>query len=189
MTSRARSLRVFSLSARSTRGVVALGGMRFACALGRAGLAARKREGDGATPAGRWDLRMVLYRADRVRRPQTRLPAKPIGTMDGWCDERVDRNYNRPVRHPCRASAERLWRDDALYDLLVVLGYNMRPRIKGRGSAIFMHLARPGYAPTEGCIALASPHLLRLLTRAAHGTQVHLRAGARKKRPEQAPGA
>ncbi len=110
-------------------------------------------------------MRAVLYRPDRVRRPRTRLPVRPIRPHDGWCDAPADRNYNRPVRHPYPASAERLWRADGLYDVVVVLGYNDRPRVRGRGSAIFMHVARPGYAPTEGCIALARPHLLRLLER------------------------
>ena len=88
-----------------------------------------------------------------------RLPARAIRPDDGWCDASADRNYNRPVRHPYSASAERLWRSDGLYDLVVVLAYNERPRVRGRGSAIFMHVARPGYAPTEGCIALARAHL------------------------------
>jgi L,D-peptidoglycan transpeptidase YkuD (ErfK/YbiS/YcfS/YnhG family) len=110
-------------------------------------------------------MRGVLYRRDRVRRPRTQLPARAIRPHDGWCDASADRNYNRPVRHPYPTSAERLWRADALYDVVVVLGYNDYPRLRGRGSAIFMHVARPGYAPTEGCVALSRPHLLRLLER------------------------
>ena len=153
------------LSLGATRGTLTLGGLRFPCALGRAGCRARKREGDGATPIGQWRMRAVLYRPDRVRRPRTPLPVRAIRPHDGWCDASADRNYNRPVRLPYPASAERLWRADALYDVVVVLDYNERPRVRGRGSAIFMHVARPGYAPTEGCIALARPHLLRLLER------------------------
>ena len=139
--------------------------MRFPCALGRAGCRVRKREGDGATPIGHWRLRAVLYRPDRVQRPRTHLPVRAIRPCDGWCDAPADRNYNRPVRHPYPASAERLWRADGLYDIVVVLDCNDRPRVRGRGSAIFMHVAKPGYAPTEGCIALARAHLLRLLER------------------------
>ena len=105
----------------------------------------------------------VLFRADRLPRPRTALPVQRIGRADGWCDAPGDRNYNRPVRHPYPASAERLWREDALYDVVVVLGHNQRPRLRGAGSAIFMHVARPGYLPTEGCIALRRDHLLRLL--------------------------
>ena len=153
------------LSAAATRGVVRLGGLAFPCALGRSGRSVRKREGDGATPVGRWRLLGVLYRSDRGRCPSTRLPVRPIAPDDGWCDAPGDRNYNRPVRHPYPASAERLWREDGLYDIVVVLSHNVRPRVRGAGSAVFMHLARPGYRPTEGCIALKREHLLRLLER------------------------
>jgi L,D-peptidoglycan transpeptidase YkuD (ErfK/YbiS/YcfS/YnhG family) len=98
-----------------------------------------------------------------VRRPRARLPLRPIRPNDGWCDDPADRNYNRPVRHPYPASAERLWRQDHLYDVVVLLTHNVRPRVRGRGSAVFMHVARPGYAPTEGCIALRRGHLLALV--------------------------
>jgi L,D-peptidoglycan transpeptidase YkuD (ErfK/YbiS/YcfS/YnhG family) len=169
---RPRVADVLMLSASSPRGWLRLGGLKFPCALGRTGCRARKREGDGATPVGRWRIRAVLYRPDRVRRPRTLLPVLPIRPYDGWCDAPADRNYNRPVRHPYPASAERLWRADALYDVVVVLSCNDRPRVRGRCSAIFMHVARPGYAPTEGCIALARPHLLRLLERLGPRSEV-----------------
>jgi L,D-peptidoglycan transpeptidase YkuD (ErfK/YbiS/YcfS/YnhG family) len=152
-----------------------VGPLAFACALGRAGCLARKREGDGATPVGQWQLRRVLYRADRTPRPRTALPVRAIRRDDGWCDAGTDRNYNRPVRHPYPASAERLWRIDQLYDVVVLLGYNDAPRRRGRGSAIFMHVARPGLEPTEGCIALARPHLLRLIERVGPQTSVAVR--------------
>jgi L,D-peptidoglycan transpeptidase YkuD (ErfK/YbiS/YcfS/YnhG family) len=142
-----------------------LGAWRFPCALGRGGCRAQKREGDGATPIGQWSVREMLYRPDRVLRPSTRLPGRPIRRHDGWCDAVADRNYNRPVRLPYQASAERLWRQDGLYDVVVVLGYNDRPRCLGRGSAIFLHAAKPGYTPTAGCIALSRDHLLRVLER------------------------
>jgi L,D-peptidoglycan transpeptidase YkuD (ErfK/YbiS/YcfS/YnhG family) len=117
----------------------------------------------------------VLYRPDRGRRPPTRLPVRPIRRADGWCDAPTDRNYNRSVRHPYPASAERLWREDGLYDLVVLLSHNARPRVRGAGSAVFMHLARPGYRPTEGCIALSRAHLLRLLQRLGVGAQIRVR--------------
>ncbi len=123
---------------------------------------------------------MLLYRADHVRRPATPMPVRTIHEQDGWCDAPADRNYNRPVRHPYAAGAERLWRQDALYDIVVILGYNEHPRVRGRGSAIFMHVAAPGYAPTEGCIALTRAHLVRLLQRLRPGTTVGVLA-ARKK--------
>jgi L,D-peptidoglycan transpeptidase YkuD (ErfK/YbiS/YcfS/YnhG family) len=135
----------------------------YPCALGRSGRRALKREGDGATPVGIWEAREVLYRPDRVGRPRTGLRVRPIRRADGWCDAPHDRNYNRPVRHPYHASAERLWRNDELYDLLIVLGYNDRPRRRGRGSAIFMHVTGDINQPTAGCIALWRPHLIRVV--------------------------
>lgn len=114
---------------------------------------------------GAFRLEAVLYRPDRVQRPRTGLPLAVIATTDGWCDAVGDRNYNRKVAHPYPASAEALWRADGLYDVVVVLAHNRRPRVRGRGSAIFLHVARPGHLPTEGCIALARPDLLRLLSR------------------------
>jgi L,D-peptidoglycan transpeptidase YkuD (ErfK/YbiS/YcfS/YnhG family) len=149
-----------------------MGSLALPCALGRSGLSARKREGDGATPSGTWRPLLVLYRADRVQRPRTGLPVRPLKVDDGWCDAVGDRNYNRYVRHPYPASAERLWRDDPLYDVIVVLDHNQRPRIQGAGSAIFMHLASPGFRPTEGCIALTRHHLLLVLGSAGPGTRV-----------------
>jgi L,D-peptidoglycan transpeptidase YkuD (ErfK/YbiS/YcfS/YnhG family) len=178
------------LSAASTRGFVQLGSRWFACALGRAGTRAGKREGDGATPMGRWRMRDVFYRADRVRRPRTGLPVKPITPANGWCDAPRDPNYNRPVRYPYRASAEPLYRADALYDIVVVLGYNDCPRVRGRGSAIFVHVAKPNYTPTEGCIALTRQHLLRVLERAKPGQLVQVLSGDRHHPPrlKKAPG-
>ena len=157
-----------------------MGSLTFPCALGRSGCRVCKLEGDGATPIGQWALREVLYRRDRVRRPRTALPVNGIGKHDGWCDAIIDRNYNRPVRHPYAASAERLWRQDELYDVLVVLGHNDGPRARGRGSAIFMHVARPGYPPTEGCIALARGHLLRLLEHVGLRASVAVRGRPQK---------
>ena len=130
-------------------------GHRAACALGRAGIVADKREGDGGTPAGLLPLRRVLYRADRVERPPTALPLARLGRADGWCDDPADPAYNRLVGLPHRARCEALWRDDGLYDVVVVLGHNDDPVVSGRGSAIFMHVAGPGYGATEGCVALA----------------------------------
>lgn len=169
---RARQLFVRALGPRATNGVLRAGPLTIPCRLGRSGRFAFKREGDGATPIGRWRTVCVLYRADRVRRPASGLPTRPLRWNDGWCDDPRDRNYNRPVSHPYPASAERLWRDDGLYDLIVVLDYNMARRSKGRGSAIFMHVANPAGRPTEGCIALDRSHLQRLLARLQRGTEI-----------------
>jgi L,D-peptidoglycan transpeptidase YkuD (ErfK/YbiS/YcfS/YnhG family) len=154
------------------RGIFCTDGAQIPCALGRGGITRGKREGDGATPAGRLALVRGWYRADRLPRPATALPLAALHPWDGWCDAAADRNYNRHVALPYPASHERLWRDDGLYDVVIELDWNRTPRVQGRGSAIFLHIARPGYAPTEGCIALAQGDLLRLLPRLRAGTMV-----------------
>jgi L,D-peptidoglycan transpeptidase YkuD (ErfK/YbiS/YcfS/YnhG family) len=178
-------MRVLARSPSATRGQLAWGGVTVACALGAGGRRARKREGDGATPIGRWRLCQVFYRADRMPRPRTSLPVRPLNRRDGWCDAVGDRNYNRWVRHPYPASAEKLWRSDSLYDLLVTLDHNTRPRLQGHGSAIFMHVAGTGYPATAGCVAVQRAHLLRLLAKARRGSVLVVAGSRCKKRPEQ----
>ncbi|HKZ95416.1 MAG TPA: L,D-transpeptidase family protein [Hyphomicrobiaceae bacterium] len=173
-TVRQRHLVVRALSRRATSGHLTFGNLRFSCALGRGGQKALKREGDGATPVGRLAVREAYYRGDRLPRPHTALPIKPVRRSSGWCDRVGDRNYNRAVRLPYAGSAERMWREDGLYDLTVVLGYNDRPRIQGRGSAIFMHVAREGLRPTEGCIALRRRDLVRLLSALTRGAVLRI---------------
>jgi L,D-peptidoglycan transpeptidase YkuD (ErfK/YbiS/YcfS/YnhG family) len=177
MTVGLRSIRVEAASS-AARGVLVAGGMRVPCALGRAGITQDKREGDGATPAGTHGLVGVLYRPDRLRRPVTRLPVAPIRRDDGWCDDPADRRYNRPVRLPYAASHERLWRDDHLYDVLVILNYNLARPVPGRGSAIFLHLAAPGFAPTAGCVAVGVEAIRRLLAFADDLTPLHVQGNA-----------
>lgn len=145
------------------QGRLELRGLHFRCALGRGGVRADKEEGDGATPAGLLPLRRVLYRADRVPIPRTAVPREPVDAQDGWCDDPGHADYNRPIRLPHPARHEELWRSDGLYDVVGVLGWNDSPVVRGRGSAIFLHVARADYAPTEGCVALARADLLALL--------------------------
>lgn len=152
------------------------GGQAWRCAIGRGAARLDKREGDGATPAGCWPLRRVLYRADRLTAPETALPLAEIGPRDGWCDDPADSRYNRPVALPCGARHEKLWRADRVYDLVVVLGHNDDPPVAGAGSAVFLHLARPGYAPTEGCVALALDDLLSFLGVAAPDSRLCVEA-------------
>jgi len=146
-------------------------GGEFRAALGKGGLipADKKREGDGASPIGAWPLRRVLYRPDRVPPPATALPVAALEPAMGWCDDPKDPNYNCPVSHPYPSSAEHLWRADELYDVIVVLGHNEDPIVPGAGSAIFLHCAKPGFPPTEGCIALQRDDLLTLLASAIPG--------------------
>ena len=154
---------------------LAIGARSFPCALGRGGILAAKREGDGATPAGTFPLRYLRYRADRLSRPATPLAAFAILPDDGWCDDPADAaHYNRPVRLPHPSRCERLWREDALYDLLVVLGHNDAPPVPGLGSAIFLHVARPGYGATEGCVALTLPHLLYVVANCGENASIKI---------------
>jgi L,D-peptidoglycan transpeptidase YkuD (ErfK/YbiS/YcfS/YnhG family) len=158
-------------------GAVSWPGHQVACALGRGGVRIDKREGDGATPVGRFPLHGVRYRADRIACPETALPCQPIAPADGWCDDPTDSSYNRPVLLPYPGRCERMWRDDGLYDLLVVVGHNDDPVVAGAGSAIFLHVAGEGYPPTEGCIALALPDLRRLVAALAPGDHIVIGEG------------
>jgi L,D-peptidoglycan transpeptidase YkuD (ErfK/YbiS/YcfS/YnhG family) len=154
------------------QGRVALAHGVVRAALGRGGVAALKREGDGATPLGRFPVRAVLYRADRVTRPRTLFPLRAIRGDDAWSEDPADRGYNRLVKASSRPGIDRLRRDDRLYDVILVLGFNDRPRVRGRGSAIFVHLARRGYAPTAGCIGLAPRDLRALLRELRPGAEI-----------------
>ena len=129
------------------RGWIAAGPQRIAVALGRSGIKANKREGDGATPAGSFRPLRVWWRSDRAHRPSVLLPCRPIGPADGWCEDPRDRRYNRPIRLPPGAPGDRLTRADGLYDLIIEIDHNARPRIAGRGSAVFIHVARPEFRP------------------------------------------
>ncbi len=155
-----------------SRGLLRFGRDAYRCALGHGGVVARKAEGDGATPAGPLPLRRVLFRADRMRAPACFVPVEPIGPADGWCDDPAHPDYNRPIVLPHPARHERLWRDDALYDAIGVLGWNDAPMERGRGSAIFLHVMRPDGGPTAGCVALPLADLLRVLAAGLTGLDV-----------------
>lgn len=146
-----------------TKGLLQVGGTVFPCALGRGGITANKREGDGGTPLGPMRLLSGYFRRDHFAAGQTGLAMSAIAPDLGWCEVPDDRNYNRPVKIPYGASHERMKRDDRLYDACIVLDWNIRPRRRGRGSAIFFHLARPGFTPTQGCVAVTAQVMARLL--------------------------
>jgi L,D-peptidoglycan transpeptidase YkuD (ErfK/YbiS/YcfS/YnhG family) len=149
------------------------GSTRAAC--GRGGVRADKREGDGASPEGVFPLLRAYYRPDRLASPPTGLVLTALCPEQGWSDDPGDPLYNRPVRLPHPARHERMWREDGLYDLVVVIGYNSDPPVPGRGSAIFLHVARPDFAPTEGCIAVAREVLAELLPRLGPGSTIAIR--------------
>jgi L,D-peptidoglycan transpeptidase YkuD (ErfK/YbiS/YcfS/YnhG family) len=144
------------------------------CAIGWGGVANKVREGDGTTPIGTWPVRRVLYRADRLAAPVSVFATAALEADDGWCDAPDDANYNRPVKLPYPASAERLWREDSLYDIIAVLGFNDAPVIAGMGSAIFIHVAAPDFDTTAGCVALPQDDLLELLAALQPGASVRI---------------
>ena len=172
------SLHVLADSDNPCRGVAMLHNCteKFRCALGKGGVSRDKREGDGATPLGRFPLRRAFYRPDRETPPPSPFDLRALTMQDGWCDDPASDDYNRLVRLPHPHRHERLWRADHVYDLLIVVGYNDAPVISGRGSAIFIHLARENYEPTEGCIAFARQDLLTILSRLTADASVEISA-------------
>ena len=167
-----RTLHVRTAPAIRTRGVLLAGHLAFPVALGRGGVLANKREGDGATPRGRFRLVRLWWRADRSPRPSTALPWRRIGPQDAWCEDPSHRRYNRHVLIPADDGADRLRRADHLYDFIIEISHNMRPRVAGRGSAVFIHVAKPGLAPTAGCVAMTRARLRRLLERVGPKTEI-----------------
>ncbi len=172
-----RPIIVTAHAANPQKGVLRCGHFQTRCALGHAGVTEEKREGDGKTPLGRFALRRVWYRADRIKRPQTALPISIIQQKSGWCDDVRAGFYNRPITRPCRFSHERLWRHDRLYDVLVELGHNDAPPKKGAGSAIFLHLEKNNYRPTLGCVAIDKQAMQFVLGNAALGGFLEVRGG------------
>lgn len=166
------TIRVRARPGHPTQGWLIAGQQAIPVALGRGGIKANKREGDGGTPRGRFRLKRLWWRADRHARPATVLPVRRIGAADGWCEDPSDRHYNRPVKVPPGSKADRLQRADTLYDFIIELDHNTRPRVAGRGSAVFIHAARSRYAPTAGCVALDLKTLRRLLARLGPRTTV-----------------
>jgi L,D-peptidoglycan transpeptidase YkuD (ErfK/YbiS/YcfS/YnhG family) len=167
-----KRLRVRRKPSQPTRGVLSAAQFSLPVALGRGGVKANKREGDGGTPRGSFRLKRLWWRADRHPRPPTLLPVRRITASDGWCEDPNDRHYNMPVRVPAQSNADRLKRTDHLYDFIIELDHNTRPRIAGRGSAVFIHAARAGFAPTAGCVALDLGALRRLLGRLGPRTRI-----------------
>ncbi|WP_156480459.1 L,D-transpeptidase family protein [Acetobacter tropicalis] len=145
--------------------------------IGKNGVTQDKQEGDHATPVGRFPLRNVFYRADRVKKPDTILPVVALTFQDGWCDDPAHPAYNQKILLPHAARHERLWREDHVYDLIVIIGYNDEKIQAGRGSAIFMHLQREDKAPTEGCVALTEEDLRQVLADGATAIHIHALKG------------
>ena len=151
-----------------------LGNHAFPCSLGRSGRRFMKREGDGATPMGQWQLRRLFYRADRMAPPRSGFVPRLIRDHDGWCETVGDRNYNRLVRIPYETSHEFMKRKDGLYDIVVELSHNGRPRVQGHGSAVFFHLRRPDGGPTAGCVAVSVKDMKIILEKSGRKTKIRI---------------
>jgi L,D-peptidoglycan transpeptidase YkuD (ErfK/YbiS/YcfS/YnhG family) len=154
------------------RGWVMGAGLSIPVALGRGGIRANKREGDGGTPSGIFHARQLWWRADRHPRPRTFLPVRAIGPEDAWCEDPNDRHYNQPIRLTHGSAGDRLKRDDHLYDFIIEIDHNTRPRVAHRGSAVFLHLARENFGPTAGCVAMRPQAMLQLLQRLSPRTRI-----------------
>lgn len=162
----------------SPSGALTWRGKTYKCAIGKAGVSTEKREGDCATPVGCFPLREIYYRPDRLQTPQSNLQTSPLTPSDGWCDDPVHLDYNRQVSLPHAGRCEELWREDEVYDLIVVIGYNESPPVQGLGSAIFLHIAKNltggKFAPTEGCVALSRDDLLEIIEELAPESQIEI---------------
>jgi L,D-peptidoglycan transpeptidase YkuD (ErfK/YbiS/YcfS/YnhG family) len=167
-----RTINIRPRPGRRSQGWLRAGSLVLPVALGRAGVRANKREGDGGTPRGRYRPVRLWWRGDRLSRPRTLLPVRRIGRADAWCEDRADRRYNRAFRRSANEPGDHLWREDGLYDLFLELDHNTRPRVAGLGSAVFIHIARPGFAPTAGCVALRLHDLRILLNRVRSRTRI-----------------
>jgi L,D-peptidoglycan transpeptidase YkuD (ErfK/YbiS/YcfS/YnhG family) len=165
-------IRIRAAAGHRTRGWLTAYSNSVPVSLGRGGIRANKREGDGGTPRGTFQPLRLWWRADRHPRPRTLLPIRPIDPQDAWCEDPSHRHYNQPVRLDRDHAGDRLWRDDHLYDFVVELDHNTSPRIAGRGSAVFLHLARNNFSATAGCVAMTRASMLRLLARLGPSTRV-----------------
>jgi len=167
-------IRIRARAGNSRQGWLTADGWTIPVALGRGGIRANKREGDGGTPRGTFHPRQLWWRADRHKRPQTFLPARAIRPEDAWCEDPADRHYNQPIRLDRDRPGDRLTRKDQLYDFIVEIDHNTTPRVAHRGSAVFLHLARENFGPTAGCVSMTEAAMLRLLRRLGPQTRIEI---------------
>jgi L,D-peptidoglycan transpeptidase YkuD (ErfK/YbiS/YcfS/YnhG family) len=171
------------LPGRNPSAVLSVGPFLFLpCAIGRKGIGVKQREGDSITPLGQYKITAWFHRIGQLKQCST--GCRIISPKTGWCDDPNSFAYNRKVSLPFRFGAESLWREDALYDIIGVINFNMRPRIRGRGSAIFLHVAGTGFPPTAGCVALPKAVLQKLKLRLAARPQVFIDNGFARRSPK-----
>ena len=152
------------MSIRVKKNYITFKDKQFQCSIGKSGFSKNKKEGDGCTPVGTFFIENVYYRADKIKSLETNINKVKINKIDGWCDDPTQKEYNQLIRFPYNFSAEELYRDDSLYNIVCVLNYNTKPIKPGLGSAIFMHVAKDDYKPTKGCITLKQEDLIFLLS-------------------------
>jgi L,D-peptidoglycan transpeptidase YkuD (ErfK/YbiS/YcfS/YnhG family) len=166
------TIRVRAAAGNHCRGWLIAGPHTIPVSLGRGGIIANKREGDGGTPKGSFRPKRLWWRADRHPRPQTFLPVRAISPYDAWCEAPASRHYNRPLKLEQGEGGDRLTRDDHLYDFIIEIDHNTEPRIAGRGSAVFLHLARTNFSPTAGCVSMTKSAMLHLLRQIGPDTKI-----------------
>ena len=144
------------------------------CAIGKRGIGLKKREGDLITPRGNYKIKHILYRKDRIKKIQSKIKKGIIKKNMGWCDDSRSKDYNKIIRLPFNFSHEKLYKKENIYDIILVLNYNMNPIVKNKGSAIFIHIAKKNYKKTKGCIALKKRDLLKIISKVKKNTQVKI---------------
>ena len=148
--------------------------LKFKCALGKAGIGKKKQEGDNVTPSGTFKIVKIYYRSDRVKKISSKFRQIEITKNMGWCDDPNSKNYNQLINLPSKYNHEKLFKKTNIYDLIIVLNYNMKPVIKNKGSAIVIHVAKKKYQPTQGCIALKKNNLLKLLSKISKNIKIKI---------------
>ena len=146
--------------------------LKFKCAIGHNGLSSNKYEGDGCTPIGHFKITKILYRHDKINDCEFVLDSEVINKLDGWCDDINSDLYNQKIKFPFELSAEHLYRNDDLYDVVCIIDYNLNPIIRGKGSAIFLHCASEDYSPTQGCVAMKKNELLQIAMQLDKGSTI-----------------
>jgi len=146
----------------------------YRCSIGKNGINSHKIEGDGCTPQGTFNIIKILYRPDKIGERKFFLETETILPFDGWCDDIESNYYNSQIKFPFNYSAEKLYRNDDLYDIVCIIDYNLNPVIKNRGSAIFLHVAKKDFSPTEGCIAINKNDLLKISLEMKRGTTIEI---------------
>tara|TARA_Y200000002_G_C22171484_1_gene451289 strand:+ start:8 stop:508 length:501 start_codon:yes stop_codon:yes gene_type:complete len=144
------------------------------CAIGKRGIGKKRKEGDFITPKGDFRIKYILYRKDRIKNIQSKIKKIIIKKNMGWCDDPRSRNYNKLIRIPSKYNYEKLYKRENIYDIILVLNYNMRPIVKKRGSAIFIHVAKTNYEKTEGCVAIKKTHFLKIINELKKNTKIKI---------------